>query len=222
MEKTLSPWKMIAAVAMFVAISAGGFWWLKIHDFGIRASIDDAIAVLQSGGPWLFFVAMALLPSVGFPISFFYLAAATAFVPTLGVAGVITAAGVALLVNLSLSYWLARYGLRPWLEQVIGRTKYKIPVVAAADQTQITLLVRITPGPPFFVQNFLLGLAEIRFFTFLWISWLINILYASGFIVFGDAILHGKGKTAFIGLSALVALAMIIHLLRRHYGKKGN
>jgi uncharacterized membrane protein YdjX (TVP38/TMEM64 family) len=93
-------------------------------------------------------------------------------------------------------------------------------VVAAAEQAEITVLLRITPGPPFFVQNYLLGLAGVRFFTYMWISWVISILYAAGFIVFGDAILHGRGKAAFLGLSALLALALIVHLLRRHYGKK--
>jgi uncharacterized membrane protein YdjX (TVP38/TMEM64 family) len=68
----------------------------------------------------------------------------------------------------------------------------------------------------------LLGLAEVRFGTYLWISWLIAFVYATGFIVFGDAILHGKAKVAFIGLSILVAVALGVHLLRRHYGKKGK
>jgi uncharacterized membrane protein YdjX (TVP38/TMEM64 family) len=222
MEKASPPWKMIAAVIVVVAMAATGFWWLKIHDFSVRLAIDDGITVLRTAGPLVFFCAMALLPAVGFPISIFYLTAASAFGAQMGIGGVIAASGVCIAVNLALTYWLARYGLRPWFEQMIGRTKYKIPVVAAADQSQIILLVRITPGPPFFVQNFLLGLAEVRFFSFMWISWLINILYASGFIVFGDAILHGKGKAAFLGLSALVALGMIIHLLRRHYGKKGK
>jgi hypothetical protein len=45
-------------------------------------------------------------------------------------------------------------------------------------------------------------------------------VYSVGFIVFGDAILHGKGKLAFVGISVLVAMALVVHLLRKHYGKK--
>jgi uncharacterized membrane protein YdjX (TVP38/TMEM64 family) len=220
MEKTSSPWKMVAAAIVFGGMLAAGFWWLKIHDFRVRLAIDDGIAVLRGAGPVAFFCAMALLPAVGFPISVFYLTAATAFAAQMGMAGVIAAAGVAIAVNLALTFWLARFGLRPWLEQMISRTKYKIPVVAAAEQAELILILRITPGPPFFVQNYLLGLAGIRFFSYMWISWVINILYASGFIVFGDAILHGKGKMAFFGLTGLAALGLIVHLLRRHYGKK--
>ena len=222
MVKNPSWWKLVAAVVVLGATALAGFWWLKIHDFSVMLAIDDGINVLRAGGPLVFFSAMALLPAVGFPLSFFNLAAASAFAAQMGMAGVITAAGVAIAINLALTYWLARYGLRPWLEEMISRTKYKIPVVAAADHTQITLLLRITPGPPFCLQSYLLGLAEVPFLTYMWISWLISIIYAMVFIVFGDAILHGKGKVAFKGLSALVAIGLIVHLLRRHYGKKRN
>ena len=149
--------------------------------------------MLRDAGPWVFFSALAVLPAVGFPVSFFYLAAGSAFAERMGMGWVLVAAGLALMVNISLTYWLSRYILRPWLEQMISHTKYKIPVVASAEHAEITLLVRITPGPPFFIQGCLLGMAEIRFRTYLWISWVIAMAYASGFIVFGDAILHGKG-----------------------------
>ena len=222
MQNTSSRWKLVAAALVLAAMGAAAFWWLKIHDFSMRLAIDDGINALRAAGPVAFFTAMALLPAVGFPISIFNLTAASAFAAQMGLAGVIAAAGVAIAVNLALTYWLARYALRPWLEQMISRTKYKIPAVAPAEQAELTLLLRITPGPPFFLQSYLLGLAEVRFVTYMWVSWLISVLYAAGFIVFGEAILHGKGKVAFLGLSGLMALALIVHFLRRHYGKKGK
>jgi len=222
MANDQSPWKLITAALVLGVVAATGFWWLKIHDFSVRLAIDDGINLLRTAGPVAFFSAMALLPAVGFPLSVFNLTAASAFEATMGLPGVIAAAGAAIAINLVLTYWLARFGLRPWLEQMISRTKYKIPVVVPAEQAELTLLLRITPGPPFFLQSYLLGLAQVRFFTYMWISWGISILYASAFIVFGDAILHGKGKAAFLGLSGLMALGLIVHLVRRHYGKKGR
>ena len=215
-----SPLKLVVLVLLLLIVTGAGLWWLKIHDFNVRQSIEASIAVLRDAGPWAFFIAFAVLPALGFPISVFYLTAGSAFTEKVGLGGVIAAAGAALLVNLTLTYWLARYTLRPWLEEMISRTKYKIPVVATADHAEITLLLRITPGPPFFVQSYLLGLAGVEFRTYLWISWIISIAYATGFIVFGDAILHGKAKVAVLGLSVLVAVALAVHLLRRHYGKK--
>ena len=212
--------KTVVVAVVLLALAAGGLWWLKLHDFSVRLAIDDGVNVLRSAGPLTFFSAMALLPAFGFPIIVFNLTAGSAFGEQMGLAGVIAAAGLAIAVNLALTYWLARFGLRPWIEQLISRTKYKIPQVMAAEQAEITLLLRITPGPPYFLQSYLLGLAGVRFATYMWISWVIATAYATAFIVFGDAILHGKGKVAFIGLSVLVALALGIHLFRRHYGKK--
>ena len=221
MEPRPSPLKL-AAVAGLALVAAGvGFWWLKIHDFNVRVSIDEGVNVLRNAGPWVFFIAFALLPAFGFPIAAFYLAAGTVFTERLGLGGVIAATGAALLVNISLGYAVARYFLRPWLEQLISRTKYRIPRVAPGEHAEITLIVRITPGPPHFMQSYLLGLAEVAFPTYLAISWVVSIAYAIGFIIFGDAILHGRGKMAFLGLSGLVAVTLIVHLLRKHYGKKG-
>lgn len=220
MSKRLIDLKIVFVALALLGAALVGFWWLKIHHYSLGESIDAGIAVLRDAGPWVFFCALALLPAIGFPVSFFYLAAGSAFAERMGMGWVLVAAGLALMANISLTYWLSRYVLRPWLEQLISRTKYKIPVVAPAEHAEITLLLRITPGPPFFIQGCLLGMAEIRFRTYLWISWVIAMAYASGFIIFGEAILHGKGRLAFIGLSALVAVALVVHLLRKHYGKK--
>ena len=220
METRPSSLKLVALAAALLALAGAGLWWLKIHDFNVRQSIDAGITVLRDAGPLAFFSAMAVLPALGCPILVFYLTAASAFAEKIGLAGVLFATAAALIVNLSLTYWLARYGLRPWLEQMISRTRYKIPVIVPAEQMEITLLLRITPGPPFFVQSYLLGLAGVAFRPYLWISWIISMAYATGFIVFGDAILHGKARLAILGLSVLVAVALVVHLLRRHYGKK--
>ena len=220
-EPLANHWVKLGVLAVGAVAAAGAvLWWWKIHDFSVQQSIDAGIEVLRAAGPWVFFTAFALLPAVGFPIAVFYLVAGSVFLERLGLGGVLAASGAALLVNISLSYWLARFALRPWLEQLISRTKYKIPVVAPGEQAEITVLLRVTPGPPFFIQSYLLGLAEIRFTTYLGISWAIAMTYATGLIVFGDAILHGKGRVAFLGFSAVVAVGLIVHLLRKHYGKK--
>src|SRR5258705_2504519 len=41
------------------------------------------------------------------------------------------------------------------------RSGYKLPEVAAGDATDLIVLVRVTPGVPFPVQNYLLGLAQV-------------------------------------------------------------
>lgn len=209
---------MVVLVALLAALA--GAWWFKIHDYSVSRSIDAGLLLLRDAGPWVFFTAMAVLPALGCPMSAFYLAAGSVFTVTLGLPGVLAASALALIVNVALTYWLAAYGLRPWLEEMIGRTKYKIPELKSSDHAEITLILRITPGPPFFMQGYLLGLARVRFRTYMWISFVVAMPIGSGVIVFGDAILHGKGGMAFLGLSAIVGVTLIIHFLRRHYGKK--
>ena len=210
--------KTVVLAIVLLALAAVGFWWLKIHDFSVRLAIDDGVSVLQSAGPVAFFAAMAVLPALGVPISLFYLTAGSAFSAQIGLGGVLVATGVALAVNIALAYGLAR-AVRPWLEAQISRTKYRIPQLDAADHAELTLIVQISPVP-FFIKGYLLGLAGVRFRTYMWVSWVVAMPMSAGMIVFGDAILHGKAKLAFFGVSAIVVVTLVIHFLRRHYGKK--
>lgn len=213
-------WKFAVVAMLLVAAGVFGLWWLARYDFNVRLAIDAGIDFLRSGGPWVFFGAMAVLPSLGFPVLVFHLTAGPAFAAELGLPRVLACAGAAILSNLALSYWLSRYGMRPLLEQLISRTRFRIPTLERGEHAELTLLLRITPGPPFFVQSYILGLAGVRFGTYLWISWVVSMAYATGFIIFGDAILHGKARLAIVGLSAIAAVVIIVHLIRRHYGRK--
>ncbi|MDD3180226.1 MAG: hypothetical protein PHQ04_07715 [Opitutaceae bacterium] len=220
MSRRVISWKLILLSVAVLTVAMLGLMWLWAHDFDVVRSIDEGINLLRDAGPFAFFGAMAILPAIGCPLLAFHLTAASAFAAQLGLGGVLAAAGAALAVNLALTYWLACYGIRPWLERLIARTRYKIPQLDTADHVEITLVVRITPGPPFFVQGYLLGLAGVKFGTYMLISWLVAMAYAVGFIIFGEAILHGKAGKAIIGLSVIIAVALVFHLFRRHYGKK--
>jgi uncharacterized membrane protein YdjX (TVP38/TMEM64 family) len=157
---------------------------------------------------------------MGAPILAFILMAGPAFEPQLGRCGVLAACAVSNFVSVSAGYWLARRWLRPWLEKFVARSGHKVPQVAPADEFEVTLLLRITPGPPFFLQNFLLGLAEIPFPRYLAISWTVIMLNTAGLVIFGAALANGKAREAVLGISLFIAALLIIHLLRRHYAKR--
>ena len=110
--------------------------------------------------------------------------------------------------------------VRPVLEALLRRLGYKIPQVKKGDETGLIVLLRVTPGIPFPVQNYLLGLARASFGRYLLISFLIQGPLNAAFVVFGDALLHGKGQMAFYGISAIVVLLVGTHLLRKHYTRK--
>jgi uncharacterized membrane protein YdjX (TVP38/TMEM64 family) len=202
---------LVAGAVLVAALLAG---------LDLRALVSQFMATVREAGPWVFFAGMALLPAVGFPLMAFCLAAGPAFSPSLGLGGVLLACAAAILVNILLTYWLARHAFRPLLSYLVGRLGYRIPEVDASDHWNLTLLVRITPGPPFFVQSYLLGLAEIPFRVYLLPSFVLPMVNTSGVVIFGDAIAQGKAKWAVAGISLVIASTLAVHLLRRHYQKR--
>ena len=151
-------------VLVLVALLAGV---LVLRGVDLKALVVQGMALIGSAGPWVFFSAMAVLPAVGFPLLAFALPAGPAFGEQLGLGCVLAAYGVAIAINLALTYWLAGRALRPLVEWFVVRFGYQIPQLAKDEHVEVTLLVRITPGPPFFVQSYLLGLGKVAFPTYM-------------------------------------------------------
>jgi uncharacterized membrane protein YdjX (TVP38/TMEM64 family) len=189
--------------------------WGQVKD-AVKAGMEK---VRGLGAGW-FFAAFAVLPAVGCPVSLFSLTAGPLFVPMLGMPVVLLLTGVSMAVSMTISYGLARYGVRPWVTRLLAFLGYSIPVVPAGKQRMFTLLVRITPGPPYVFQSFLLGLAEVPFWLYLGISWVVSTVNVVLFIVFGDALAQGKGKVALIALVGVVLVIVGVKLLRDRIQKR--
>ena len=206
----------VGAVALVLLVGAG----LVARGYDIKGAIEQGLAIVRGAGPLVFFLSMAILPAVGAPQMAFTLTAGPLFAAQLGMGVVVLFALLAMTFNMVLSYWMASRVLRPVLEALLQRLGYKIPQVQKGDETGLIVLLRVTPGVPFPVQNYLLGLARASFGRYLLISLLIQGPLNAAFIVFGDALLHGKGKMVFYGLSAIAVLMIGTQLLRKYYGKK--
>jgi uncharacterized membrane protein YdjX (TVP38/TMEM64 family) len=193
---------------------------LVARGLDLKGLVAQGLALIRDAGPWAFFTAMAILPALGAPISIFFLTAGSAFGEKLGMGPVIGLALLAITFNFCLSYFLASRALRPLLQKLVVRLGYQLPQVGAADATDLIILLRVTPGLPFPVQNYLLGLAQVPFRKYLIISCIIVWSFTIAFILFGDALLHGKGKVALIAISLLMALTAGTHMLRKHYSRK--
>jgi uncharacterized membrane protein YdjX (TVP38/TMEM64 family) len=191
-----------------------------LRGVNVREIIERGMEVIRNAGPVVFFCAMAVLPGLGVPSLTFMLTAGPVFGETLGMPWVVILCLLASTVNLVVTYALARRALRPFFETMMKRLGYKIPEVDEGDLTGLTIVMRVTPGIPFFVQNYLLGIAGVPVVKYLAISCPVTWIYGTGFVLFGDALLNGKGKMIFIAVSLLVVAAVITHTLRRHYAKK--
>jgi uncharacterized membrane protein YdjX (TVP38/TMEM64 family) len=173
------------------------------------------ITSLRQAGPVVFFGAMGLLPVIGFPLAPFNLAAGPAFAPTLGLVPVILLAVAAISLNVALTYWLSRWALRPLVERAASWLGYAIPEIPHDKHLPAAFLVRATPGPPFFLQSCLLGLARVRFGSYMVASCTIPGLFAMLCIIGGDALMKGNTRLVLLAFGALGALALALKLLRK-------
>jgi uncharacterized membrane protein YdjX (TVP38/TMEM64 family) len=193
---------------------------LAARGLDLKAWIAQGLDLIRGAGPLVFFTAMAFLPAAGMPFLVFVLPVVSLFGPRFGTPATVALGLLAMTVNIVFTYALARWALRPPLSRLVARLGYAVPEVAAADATDLIVILRVTPGIPFCVQHYLLGLGNVPFGKYLLVSCLITWPNAGAFMLFGDALLHGKGKVALIALGAVVAVAAILHLVRKHYGKK--
>lgn len=162
--------------------------------------------------PFGLFAALVLLPLVGIPVSPVWIAVGM----RLGTVWGTLIALIALLLNFTLAYGIAtrfiRGRLRAWLE-----TRGKaLPEMKPGDEARWIILVRVAPGFPLFLQNYVLGMAGVGFLRYLLLSLPIQGLYAFLFIALGTS-LSGSGLwRAVLAASGLVAAGVLISLVRSH------
>jgi uncharacterized membrane protein YdjX (TVP38/TMEM64 family) len=201
--------------AAFLVLAVGAY--LVLRGVPLSALADKGVALMRSVGPVAFFLALCILPAFGAPLAAFTITAGEIFAPQLSMPGVIAATLFSMAVNLALTYWLSRYALRPLLSRLVGRYGYSIPRVTSDNALTIALAVRLTPGPPFFIQGYILGLAEVPFRLFMLVSWLCTLPWALGALFLGKEIFNGNFKLVFYGIGVIVAATAVVHLVRNRY-----
>jgi uncharacterized membrane protein YdjX (TVP38/TMEM64 family) len=199
----------VMAAAVFLA------WHTALSD-----AADAAIVDLREAGPAVFFLAMALLPAAGFPMLAFTLAAGPVFGPTLGTGWVIGWSLLAVVANLLLTYWLANRALRPLVSRLMTYFDFRLPDGLAGGAWQMALIVRLTPGPPFWVQSYLLGLLRVPLLPYLVVSTLVMAGYIVALVCGGAAIAEGNARLAFVAAGVLVASVAAVQLLRQHTARR--
>jgi len=210
------PWRKIVAAGLVLLVLGV----LVLRGVDVRARVNEGMSLIETAGPVAFFLAMALLPAAGVPMMVFLLTAGPAFGRGLGSPMVFALSLLAVGVNFTFSYWLARGAFKPLLSKLFVKLGYKMPQAEAEDAVDLVIICRVTPGIPFCVQNYLCGLANIPFRKYLLVSCVIVFPLSSAFILFGDALLQGRGKVALIALSLLMAFSAMTHLIRKHYRKR--
>ena len=174
--------------------------------------LDILQAYLRKTHPAVFFSLLAVLPAFGVPVSPFYLVSAV-----YGIGFSLTCIAAAIAANLVLIYWLGVGVFHPVIKRLIRRTRYSIPKVHPSNYSKITLLVRITPGLPYFIQGYLLAIGGIPFGIYFVISWVVQLCAAAAFIILGESAFQGKSGMAVLGICLILVLMLATKIIRDRY-----
>jgi uncharacterized membrane protein YdjX (TVP38/TMEM64 family) len=210
------PWVKLAIATVVLAVGAV----LLLCGLDVPALIERTMDLIRRVGPVGFFLAMTILPTAAVPLSLFTIPAGEAFAPQMGLGVVIAISLVVLAVNMALTYWVARYALRPALTKLLQRYGYTVPRVTPENALAITLVMRVTPGTPYVIQGYVLGIAEVPFVLYMIVSWLCQAPWVVGFVVLGQGLLKGNFAVAAKGLGVIVAVVIAVQWLRRKYAKR--
>lgn len=197
---------LLAAVAYWL-LASGTVEWSDIGAF-IVATRD-----WMADRPLLFFLALVILPAFPVPLSALLLMAGAVFEPRFGLLGASALTIVALAINMAWSYWAAAGPGRHLVEFILKRTRARIPDLPRGQAVQLLLILRLTPGIPYFLHNLVLGFLRTSFPLYMVLSVLIIGPVAVGWIISGGAIMDGRVGLAMLGLGIILIFAFVTRMI---------
>ncbi len=173
--------------------------------------------VFLKANPWSLFVAIIFLPGLPFPIS-----------ALLVLAGLVWGANwwacllalLALALNMTWTYWVAAYPARGVIEKVLANTSLRIPDLPKQDHVRLILMLRLTPGLPLFIHNYVLGFLRTPFRLYLPLSLALSGPISIGILLTGGALMEGKAGLAIAGLGIVVIAVLGTRMLRARLARK--
>jgi uncharacterized membrane protein YdjX (TVP38/TMEM64 family) len=198
-RRGVAVWARRAGIALLVAGLA--YVMIAIWD-------RDALVRWMSGlSPVPFFLAMAVLPAVGAPLSPFLVVAGATFGIGLGLIGSIAA----IAINLCLGYAIVHSKLRPRIEALFARFDYAIPDFTAGGRRawRFAAAVKLAPALPSFAKMYVLAVTSVPFAIYFIVSLAISSAFAVAWIALGDSLLAHDVNHAAVAAVVIVVLAIL-------------
>lgn len=195
-----------------LALVAGvGAWKMGVNLATLKGMWVTTETYLKQN-PWALFLALVILPGLPIPTSVLLLTAGVVWREHPIVACLVCL--LALSLNLTWTYWLAARPARHMVEKLLAATSIQIPELPRGDHLKLILVMRLTPGIPLFLQNYLLGFLRAPFFLYLPVSMLCTGVIGIGVVLSGAGLADGKLKWAITGVSLIVLGGVFTHLIR--------
>ena len=215
-NKAQGLWRPVALIVALVAILVIA----RAFGLGERlGALRDWIEGLGTMGPVIFVFLYALAVVAALPGSALTVAAGALFGSVLGVIVV----SIASTLGASLSFLIGRYFARDAISRWLSnKEKFKRLDQLTEDQgAVIVALTRLVPLFPFNLLNYGFGLTKVKFWTYVFWSWLCmlpgTVLYVVGADAFTKGISQGQAPWLLIGTVAVafVILTLLVRFARR-------
>lgn len=195
--------------------------WLRHPDPAYWQALWHELHGFLERHPATLLLLLATLPGIGFPVSPLLVLFGLVMGPRIGLPAACALGILAQSFCSIWTYWLAVGPLRAWLKGLVLR-RHSLPEVSRSNAVQIGLLLRLTPGIPYALQNVALGVIGLPFGIYLLVSLPVQSLYTVAFIVTGGAIFEGRAGLAVTAGLLLVALVVATRLVSRHRRRNGR
>ncbi len=179
--------------------------WTQLNDYLVR-------------NPAALFIALVVLPGLPVPMSALLFTAGVVWrhEPLMAV----SLSMLAIAINLTWTYWVAAGPARRVVEKLLASSSINIPDLPRGDHFRLILVLKLTPGIPFFFQNYLLGFLRAPFMLYLPLSILCNGIIGTGIILSGVGVGDGNLKWAIWGISIIALGVVFTQLIRGWLAKK--
>lgn len=163
--------------------------------------------------PWLLFAGLVVLPGLPVPTSALLFLAGTVWRDRpVAACGICLAA---IVLNMTWTYWMAARPGRGLVEKFLAAGSLRIPELPKDNQLRVILLLRLTPGVPFFIQNYLLGFLKVPFGLYLPVSAGCNALISVGVVLSGAGVADGNLKPLITGVGLIVVGVVFVQMIRQ-------
>lgn len=197
---------LMAAVLGLIAWKAGvdahtlKAWWLVAEGW-------------LTNHPGLLVLALVVLPGLPIPTSALMFFAGTVWRDQPLIACAVCMGTTAL--NLSWTYWVAAKPGRGLVERLLSNSSIRVPELPKGNQLRVILLLRLTPGVPLFIQNYLLGFLRVPFGLYLPVSLGCSGIIACGFVLSGAGVADGNLRPLISGVALIVLGFVVVQMLRQ-------
>ncbi len=180
--------------------------WIQKTTAAIYHKIDE----LADTHPVFLVSTGFLLILFGLPVSFFYVLSVAVY----GTNKALLLNTAMLALHLSLTYCMASYALKGFLERFLKKKGHSLKAIPPAMQTRVTVLLRAFPVVSVTLQNVLLALGGVPFKKYFWISWPFQCIWMIAIVLSSGSILEGNVGFGIAGLGLLVALMFLTRMLK--------